>query len=197
MKFYTLPPGVVSSIWCSWWNSPQHSLQSCVLGTNPACSYIFSVLAVKAICWVQNFKNIEKKCCWTVGPINNMSLNEGHKRFLHSYKTFPSVWWCWYGVGISGNESGKFFLCLHFHYRQILVAFAQALHFPLCSLHNSSTRLVGAKDIFQTAEIYTILGHIICQIPHDHTSMVTAWQISQCHLMYCLTGNDSDIPTSV
>jgi len=66
------------------------------------------------------------------------------------------------------------FLCPHFHYRQILVAFAQALHIPLCSLHNSSTRLVGAKAIFQTAQIYTTLGHIVCQLPHDHTSMVTA-----------------------
>jgi len=73
-----------------------------------------------------------------------------------------------------GNESGKMFLCYHFHYCQILDAFAQALHIPLCSLHNSSTRLVGAKAIFRTAEIYTMLGHIICQVPHDHTSMVTA-----------------------
>jgi len=35
-----------------------------------------------------------------------------------------------------------------------------------------------------------MLDHIICQVPHDLTSMVTAWQISQSHLMYWLIGND-------
>lgn len=66
------------------------------------------------------------------------------------------------------------FLCHHFHYPQILDAFAQALRIPSCRLHNSSTCLIGAEAIFQTAEICTVLDHIMCQVLHDLTSMVTA-----------------------
>ena len=66
------------------------------------------------------------------------------------------------------------FLCHHFHYPHILDAFVQALHISSCSLHNSSTCLVGVKTISETAEIYTTLDHIICQVPNDLTSMVIA-----------------------
>lgn len=43
-----------------------------------------------------------------------------------------------------------------------------------CNMCNSSACLVGTKAASPTAEIHTMLNHMICQVLHDVTSMVTS-----------------------